>query len=90
MAFVEDLSPFFADFGVSATVGGASVTGIFDAAYADELGIGGIGPTFRCKSTDVASAVAGTAVTINATSYTIAGPVEHDGTGMALIHLRDA
>jgi hypothetical protein len=89
MAF-DTLSPFFADFGVAAAVGGVGVVGIFDAAYADAFGIGGNGPVFRCASSAVVAVVAGAAVVINATSYTIAGPVEHDGTGMALIHLREA
>jgi hypothetical protein len=86
-----DLGAFFKDFNATAaTVGGASVTGIFDAAYDDAMGIGGSGPVFRCASSAVVSAVAGTAVVINSANYTIAGPIENDGTGMAVLRLRDA
>ena len=38
MAFAEDTTPYFADFGSNATLGGVAVRGIFDDAYADPLG----------------------------------------------------
>jgi hypothetical protein len=39
MAFVEDLAPFYAEFGESVTLNGVAVTGIFDNATADAFGI---------------------------------------------------
>jgi hypothetical protein len=90
MDFAADFRNANTDFGTPATVGGVAVTGIYDAAYQDALGIGGSGPMFRCPSASIPAAVAGSPVTIGAASYTIAGPVEHDGTGMATLHLRDA
>lgn len=89
MAFTEDLAPFFADFGIAATVGGVSVVGIFDAAYADPLGIVSSQPILTVVAADVAHAAQGAAVSINATSYTIAA-IEPDGSGLSRLALRRA
>lgn len=74
-----------ADFG-----GGVVVAGVFDKDYVTALDIGGSSPAFRCASSAVVAVVAGAAVSINSANYTVAGPVEHDGTGMATLRLRDA
>lgn len=86
MAFL-DTSAFFADFGVTATVGGASVRGDFNAAHEVAFGlVGGPRPVFLAATTDVSSATRGTAVVISGTSYTVA-EVQPDGTGMTLLIL---
>lgn len=73
---------------VTATVGGVSVTGIFDAAYQDALGITGSAPALLCASADVAAAVEGTAVVVGSTSYTVT-TAEPDGTGLTRLRLQE-
>ena len=93
MSFITDDLAFFFDqdeFGVPATFGAASITVIFDAAFLSAMGMGGTGPQAVCKSTDVASAVQGDAITVNGTAYTIAGPPEPNGTGITVLQLRTA
>ena len=56
--FTEDLDAFLADFGESFTLqGGATggVTGIFDAAYLEQLGIAGTRPVALVKASAVAA-----------------------------------
>lgn len=90
MAFAETFSGYFADFGVDATIGAATVRGIFDADYGEGFGIvGGTQPVFRCASADVAAVSEGTAITINSVAYT-ARAVEPDGSGITLIRLEKA
>ncbi len=86
MNFVEDLAPMFADFAVTATIGAASVQGIFDTAYADALGMGGYAPVFTCAASDVPTIAAGDAITIGGDAYTV-GTVEPDGTGIVRLRL---
>ena len=87
MAFVEDASPFFADFGVEATVGGFACVGIFDNAYASAFSFtAGTSPTLLIKAGDAPTAGQGDAVDVAGTSYTIAS-AEKDGTGMLLLRL---
>lgn len=88
MSFTEDFAPLFADFGVAATVGGASVTGIFDDAYADALGIAGSGPTLLLPSASAASASLGASCVVGAVSYTVSG-IQPDGTGMTRLMLQE-
>lgn len=89
MSFIEDRAPFFADFGIAATLNGASVTGIFDDAYGEAFGgmVMGSGPMFRCQSS--AGHAAGQALVIGATTYTVTG-VEPDGTGLTVLRLDKA
>lgn len=90
MAFTENFAPFFADFGIDATVGGAAVVGIFDRQYLTEMGfVAGSSPVLLCISAEVSSAGEGTAVTIGAASYTVTVP-EPDGTGLTLLRLQEA
>ena len=44
---------FFVDFGTAATIGAATVTGIFDAPTAETFGMLGTDPTFTCAAADV-------------------------------------
>lgn len=39
MSFSEDLTPFYADFSVAATVAGVGVSGIFDEETPDSFGL---------------------------------------------------
>lgn len=89
MAFTEDFTAFFLDFGVDATVDGEIVRVIFDNGFAERLGIGGSAPVAVGVTDDLASVVAGTAISIGATHYTVTA-VEPDGTGMTLLRLQEA
>lgn len=91
MAFAEDTAPFFADFGTTATIGGAAVRGIFDNGTGEAFGvIGGRTPTFTCSEADISGVSAGTAVVIGMDSYTVAEQPRHDGTGMSTLILEEA
>jgi len=75
---------------VTATVDGATVSGIFDNDYLTAMGItAGTGPVLLCAAADVTSADQGDAVTIGAASYTVTSK-EPDGTGMVLLRLQEA
>ena len=89
MAFVESTAPFFADFGVTATLAGADVRGIFDDAYGEAFGglVAGSGPMFRLPSS--IAATRGDSLVLGATTYTVVG-IEPDGTGMTLLRLEKA
>lgn len=91
--FAEDLDPFLdvADgFAVSATFGSATVPVIFDAAYVSAGGmVESTGPQCQGKTSDLAAAVQGTAITINGQAYTVTGN-QPDGTGMTVLQLREA
>ncbi|MBZ0106142.1 MAG: hypothetical protein K8H84_10980 [Sulfuricella denitrificans] len=86
----ENLTPFFADFGVNATIGGGTVRGIHDAVFAETFGFtAGFKPVFICPASAVPNIAEGDAVIIAATTYKVAG-VEPDGTGMTLLRLEAA
>ena len=89
MAFVESLSPFFNDFGVSATLNGAAVTGIFDEAGNTDIGVAAVQPVFTLPTASVPASPYGKTLTIGARSFTVR---EHqpDGTGMSTLVLSDA
>ena len=80
---------FFVDFGVVATIGAATVTGIFDVPTAEAFGMLGTDPTFTCAAADVPGIAAGQAVTINAVAYTVTA-VRPDGTGVTVLTLDKA
>ena len=86
MAFVESTAPFFADFGVSVTLGGAAVRGIFDDAYGEAFGglVAGSGPMFRLPSS--VAVTRGESLVLGATTYTVVG-IEPDGTGITTLRL---
>jgi len=85
MAFAESRAAFFADFGVTATVGGVAVPAIFDAPYADALGVAGTSPVLTIDSSSVTPAY-GAAVSVAGASYTVA-EIHPDGTGMTRLVL---
>lgn len=86
MAFAEEAAPFLSDFGVEATVGGASVRGIFDDRARDVLGIAGSAPALTCASADIETVERGDAVVIGDASYTVAN-IEAYGTGFTRLIL---
>jgi hypothetical protein len=86
--FAENFSTFFKDFGVQATLGLASVRGVFDNAFVDAGGLGAYGtqPIFTCASADLAGVQVGQSATVQATAYRIVG-IEPDGTGVSVVRL---
>ena len=87
MAFTEDTSVFFVDFGEACAVNGVACVGIFDKAYAEQFGIvSGNVPILRIKDGALGSAVEGSTVVICSTTYSITG-IEPDGTGMTVLRL---
>lgn len=89
----EDMDAYFDpdEFGVAATwsFNSATINGIFDAEYADPLGLfESVGPVFMCRSASFSDdAAQGQTLTINSTVYTMV-EVRPDGTGMTLVRLR--
>ena len=75
-------------FAVDAIIGDSTVSGVFDAAYAERLNTAGTAPVFLCRSADVAAVEQGDPVTIDGVEYEVAG-IEPDGTGMTTLVLED-
>lgn len=72
MAFAEDLTPFFADFGVDATLAGSPVRAIVDTASLVELGeVVTQGPSALLKTSDAASAAPGQAFVASSVNYSV-------------------
>lgn len=88
--FVEDLSPFFGDLAVDATLNGAAVRGIFDAAYsAGEVGPMGIAstqPMLTLPTSSVPDSPVGKTAVVSGVNYLIAAH-EPDGTGLSTLML---
>lgn len=81
------------DFGVTATIGGQSVQGIFDNDYEPiEFGdavVESSAPLFHCRSADLPTITLGTTTcTVSAVAYVIVEE-KTDGTGMTMLRLRD-
>lgn len=93
MSFVEDLSVFFADFGVPATPeSGDPFTVIFDKAHIEALGgeISTTQPVSLAQDVDVVALVCRTSLlTINGVQYRLQDK-HPDGTGLTLLQLEYA
>lgn len=95
MAMLENLAPFFSlgDFAQAATIGGQSVRGVFDMAYAlgavGPVGMAGSQPVFVCATQDLPDALVGELLVISDTAYTVAAH-EPDGTGISRLLLEAA
>ncbi len=91
--FVENTAAFFADFGQTVTVGGASVSAIFDNGYAlgsvGPIGMASSQPMLTLATANVPASPVGTAVVVAGTNYTV-GAHEPDGTGISRLMLEAA
>lgn len=91
--FVEDHSLFFADYGVTAIVGGETVSVIFDNGYAlgsvGPIGMASSQPMLTLATASVPASPVGTAVVVGSTNYTV-GAHEPDGTGISRLMLEAA
>jgi len=97
MAFNENLSSFLdpvSGFAQSVSVGGVSVTGIFDNGFAgsagSQFGVESTSPSLTCKVADLTGGYAeGAAVVVDGVNYTVRDP-QPDGLGMITLTLRKA
>lgn len=89
--FTEDISAFFStdEFAVMATIGASTVRVIFDAAYADPLGMSGSSPVALAISSDVSTVAQGESIAIAGVGYTVVS-IEPDGTGVTRLRLQEA
>jgi len=72
MAFTEDLTPFFADFGGAATLNSAAVTAIVDTQTAIEVeGIATQQPTALVRTSEASVAAPGQPFVANAVTYIV-------------------
>ena len=67
----------------------ATIPVIFDANYADPLGMAGNQPRATCASSLITALTVSTAVSINSVNYTVSG-IEPDGAGITTLVLRRA
>jgi hypothetical protein len=92
VAFTEDLTPYFADFGDAATLAGVAVRVIFDGPGGTANGMTIEAPQVQIASASVPAAYKGAALVIStgrgAGSYKVR---EHlpDGTGLSLLSLTE-
>lgn len=75
-----------AEFATEVTLDGLPLTGIFDAAYIDPLGVVSNSPVMACASADVTLAGRGSVVIVNTVSYVVRD-IQPDGTGMTVLIL---
>ncbi|HAF43432.1 MAG TPA: hypothetical protein DCK83_00420 [Gallionellaceae bacterium] len=88
MNFTEDTAAMLADFGVTATLDGVSVEGIFDNGSTSGLSnmMLGSNPTFTCRSADAPSSKRNKTLVVGSVSYTVR-EIKEDGTGMSVLEL---
>lgn len=95
MDLTQDLNIFMNDFGADATVGSATVRGLFAAPYQQIAMFDGAvensAPTFTLKSSDVAdnSIDHGTTIIIDNAYYAVSG-IQTDGTGLTILILTNS
>lgn len=88
--FTEDLTPFFnvAEFAETVTRANATTfPAIFDARYADPLGVAGAEPAITTR--EAVALVRGETLTIRGANYVVR-TIEPDGTGVVVARLSRA
>jgi len=89
MAFVEDLTPFFSEFGETCTVDGVQITAIVDSPYTQALDVATSAWSLTCRAADVTTVVFNDTATVRSVSYRVVG-IEPDGTGVTVLRLEKA
>lgn len=90
MSFTEDLTPFFSDFGVAATLGGVSVVGILDETPLIAFGsVGGNDPRFTLRASDLPADPRTVTLVTGARTFNVRD-WSLDGTGLAVLELEAA
>lgn len=74
--------------------GATTVNGIFNDEYVgvfagSDIDVGSSSPAFTCETADVPGVNHGDTLTIDGTDYTVAGPPQHDGTGITTLILQE-
>ena len=88
MNLAGDFRAMCKDFGLDATIGSATVRGMFDDAYnaASNGFIESTAPQFMAATADVSTVVQGQAITVNSKNYLVT-TVQPDGTGVTTLIL---
>jgi len=92
----EDRTAYFADFGVTATIGGNPVPVIFDNEFLAQMDVESSNPVALAQTSDMTGVSKGTSVSIPAGDFseaftgTVAEPLKSDGTGFTVIELKAA
>lgn len=89
MALVEDLTPFFADFGEAGTLDGNAVRVIFDAPMESATAVPGqyaTTPQVQIATASVPASVEGITLSLNRGAFIVRERVD-DGTGLSLLLL---
>lgn len=86
--FAEDLSVFTDtdDFGITASINGASVNGIFGNEFVQVDFVESQSPIFECDAAYVVGVAHGDTVTISSSTYKVRG-IQPDGTGLVKLVL---
>jgi len=87
---LDDLNVFFDadEFGIEAVIGEATIEGILDDEYIEDLDIAGTRPVLICRTSDVAAVAQGASVTIGTVSYKVV-VARPDGTGVTRLVLEE-
>jgi hypothetical protein len=85
---VEDFNEFFisSELAEDATIGTATVAGIFDNQFVEVNGIEGVRPVFTCEAAKVTNLGHDKSIKIKNVTYKVAG-VQPDGTGLSSLIL---
>ena len=86
--FTEDFSEFFIsdEMADDATIGSATVAGIFENQFVEVNGIEGVRPVFTCAAAEIAKVEHITTIKVKDYTYKVAG-IQPDGTGLTSIIL---
>ena len=88
MESAADRQAYMAAFGVSVTVNGAGIFGIYDEWHAETLGVSASSPQLMCAAEDLPSVAAGQTVVVASASFTgTITDIQRDGTGLVLLML---
>lgn len=92
MAFAEDLALFVNDSTpghAACVINSLAVTGLFDSAFDDPLGIGSSQPVLWVREAATGAIAQGAAITVGAVAYTVR-EVQPDGFGLTRLTLEKA
>jgi len=86
MAFIENRSPFFADFGEKASLNNKLVTIIFDHDFLASLGVESATPVVLIDDVDAVGVNHGMNLVLRGVVYIVVG-IHPDGTGLTQLML---
>lgn len=87
MDLAADMSVFFSDFGVAATLDGGAVRGIFDSEYMQAFGgMAGNATAFKLATASTTGVTTASLLVVGAATYRVRS-VQPDGTGVTTLLL---